>query len=207
MTDEATAIRVALDLLRVPSRVRQHRSQPLPAGVTGLLHIAAGDLSAEREAALSIGESPAVLREAAAFFIEQILLAPDSDSYRVLGASPNATTVELRRNMGLLLKGMHPDVEDGVRSLFAHRVTSAWDTLKTPDRRAVYDLTLQQSQTDKRPPKKKSRRARLRKNWLTRQSVDQTPHAQTDKALAIHRAAPEGLLHRVLRLLLAGVRA
>jgi curved DNA-binding protein CbpA len=77
---------------------------------------------------------------AAAFFIEQILLFPGADSYRVLGARQAATAGELRRNMALLLRWLHPDLDPkGERSIFAGRVTKAWEDLKTPERRAVYD--------------------------------------------------------------------
>jgi curved DNA-binding protein CbpA len=42
--------------------------------------------------------------------------------------------------MVLLVKWLHPDKDpQGQRSVFASRVTSAWDDLKTPDRRAGYD--------------------------------------------------------------------
>jgi hypothetical protein len=48
--------------------------------------------------------------------------------------------VELRRNMALLIKWLHPDMDrPGDQSMFVHRVTMAWDDLKTADRRAAYD--------------------------------------------------------------------
>ncbi|MGE3914849.1 MAG: hypothetical protein AB7F78_04050 [Hyphomicrobiaceae bacterium] len=91
----------------------------------------------------STSREPAFLRTAAAFFIEQVLLAPGADSYRVLGASPTATSTDLRRNMALLLRWLHPDIEPtGERSVLASRVTSAWEDLKTTTRRATYDGSL-----------------------------------------------------------------
>jgi hypothetical protein len=137
---DAPAVRVAIDLVHVPSRVRLVRREPLPEGVLTVLQIAAGDEAAEIEAADAVGRPRELVRSAAAFFIEQILLGPNSDSYRVLGADRNATAAELRRNMALLLRWLHPDVDrKGLRSMFAGRVTQAWGTLKTPDRRAAYD--------------------------------------------------------------------
>ena len=55
--------------------------------------------------------------------------------------------------MALLMRWLHPDVDAsaGERSIFAGRVTKAWENLKTPDRRAAYD----QSQS---ASKKKSQR-------------------------------------------------
>ena len=91
-------------------------------------------------AAAALGRPPEVVREAATFFIEQILLAPGGDSYRVLGCGPAATTSELRRNMALLMRWLHPDVtREGDRAVFAARIAAAWNTLKTPERRAAYD--------------------------------------------------------------------
>ena len=62
------------------------------------------------------------------------------DSYRVLGAARGAGAAELRSNMALLMRWLHPDVNaNGARLMLAARVTRAWETVKTPDRRAAYD--------------------------------------------------------------------
>jgi DnaJ-class molecular chaperone len=115
----------------------------MPAGVITLLEIAAGDLEAGNAAATAYDRPLEVIQEAAAFFIEQVMLTPDADSYRVLGASPEAESHELRRNMALLLRWLHPDTGDADgRSLFAGRVTGAWENLKTPERREAYDREL-----------------------------------------------------------------
>lgn len=134
------ALKIAIDLTHVPSQVRLVRSEPLPDGVLTLLRIAAGDADAEAAAAHSIGRPPDMVRQAAEFFIEQVLFAPGSDSYRVLGATPQAGAGELRRNVALLLRWLHPDVDrESERSIFVGRVTAAWNDLKTPERRAAYD--------------------------------------------------------------------
>jgi hypothetical protein len=133
-------IRVAIELLHVPSRVRSVRTEPLPAGVYLLLRIAAGEAEAERTAIASTGRPRDLIRQAAIFFIEQVLLCPNSDSYRVLGADSQASSGELRRNMALLVKWLHPDQDPrGQHSMFASRVIRAWDDLKTAKRRASYD--------------------------------------------------------------------
>jgi len=82
---DVTALRVAVDLMLIPSRVRSLRTGPLPHGVPFLLRIAANDEEATREAIVLTGKSPETLRAAAAFFIEQILLRPGADSYHILG--------------------------------------------------------------------------------------------------------------------------
>jgi hypothetical protein len=134
------ALRIAIDLVHIPSGARMVRSEPLPAGVDTLLRIAAGEEEAESAAIASTGRSRDVIQEAAGFFIEQVLLSLNADSYRVLGANPEATNAELRRNMALLMRWLHPDMDrEGRRSMFASRVTLAWNDLKTAERRATYD--------------------------------------------------------------------
>jgi hypothetical protein len=134
------ALRAAVELIHMPSRVRMARSEALPTGVDILLRIAAGEEEAEQAGIAATGRSREVIRRAAAFFIEQVLFCPNADSYRVLGADPQASTADLRRNMALLVRWLHPDMDrQGERSVFATRVTLAWNDLKTPERRAIYD--------------------------------------------------------------------
>jgi hypothetical protein len=138
--DEGAALRLALDLLQEPWGVRLVRQRALPDGVPLLLKIAAGDPDSEATAADAMGRPREAVRHAASFFIEQILLAPETDHYRVLGAGPPATTAELRQNMALLMRWLHPDVaRAGDQSVFATRIAAAWNTLKSPERRAAYD--------------------------------------------------------------------
>jgi hypothetical protein len=146
--DDCAALRLALDLFHVPWRAKVLRSEPLPRGVPLLLRIAGGDVEAERAAERVVGRSSDVLHEAAAFFIEQILLHHEADNYRVLGATPDATAAELRRNMAWLMAWLHPDrAPKSERSVLVARVTRAWNDLKTPERRAAYDENLRRSVT------------------------------------------------------------
>ena len=137
------AIRIALDLVHMPSQVRFARSAPLPADVELLLRIVAGDGDAEAAAAAVFDRPRSVIRQAATFFIEQNLLFSEADCYRVLGGSANSASTELRRNMALLLRWLHPDIDrEGERAVMARRVAIAWDTLKSAERRASYDRSL-----------------------------------------------------------------
>lgn len=137
---EDTALRLALDLMHVPSRVRHARECELPDGMELLLRVAAGDEDARRRAAELTSRPEDKLGLAAAFFVEQILLADESDSYRVLGARRDASAGELRRNMALLARHFHPDVASGAEhAIFAGRVTRAWNDVKSPQRRSGYD--------------------------------------------------------------------
>jgi hypothetical protein len=163
MMSDKMALRVAIDLLHGPSQVRLVRSEPLPRGVPVLLRIAAGDDAAEREAADLTVRSRDVVRRAAEFFIEQILFAPDTDSYRVLGSASQASASELRSNAALLLKWLHPDRDPhGERPIFVSRVTEAWNNLKTPERRAAYD-ELRRSSSERKSRNKAARRGNRKK--------------------------------------------
>lgn len=155
------ALKAAIDLMLVPSQVRFVRAEPLPEGLLWLLRIAAGDEQAERAAAVLMDRSREVVRRAATFFIEQILFAPDADSYQVLGANPQASNGELRRNMALLLRWLHPDLDPrGERSVFIDKVTASWNDLKTPERRAAYDAI-----------RLRSANGKARSTWSSRQGT------------------------------------
>src|SRR5262245_59662487 len=109
--EHASALEAALYLMQSPSKVKLIRSRPLPDGVDVLLRIAAHDADTMRQATQWLGRSPDTIRRAAAFFIEQILFFPDADSYRALGLTRGATNADLRRNMALLLRWLHPDLD------------------------------------------------------------------------------------------------
>lgn len=154
--EHLATVLLSLDLLKVPSRVRLMRSAPLPAGTETLLRIAAGDEDLTRRASMATDAPLAIVREAASFFIEQAMLHPGADSYRVLGASPKATSSELRHNMSLLLRWLHPDRSTSERSVFAHRVTRAWNDLKTDERRKAYDRKQASAPVQKPLPRHRS---------------------------------------------------
>jgi hypothetical protein len=188
---EAAALKVAVELLHVPSRVRLVRAEPLPRGVHLLLRIAAGEAAAAEEAAATADRSVDVVRSAAAFFIEQILLSPEGDSYRVLGAGPEASPAELRRNMALLMKWLHPDSDrQGQQSVFVNRVTLAWDDLKTPERRRAYE---------------QERRALEARSPVRRHNGRSRARAQKS-SLRPDRGHRQGLIRRALMFLLGGAR-
>jgi hypothetical protein len=143
----APAIKTALALLHLPANLRRVRREPLPDDIEILLRIAAGDETAENAAAQIVDRPRQTVREAAVFYIEQVLLHREADCYRVLGANPSATMHDLRRNMALLLTWLHPDKNPtGDRAALAARVTGAWTMLRAPDRRAAYDAGLATAQ-------------------------------------------------------------
>lgn len=141
------ALRAAISLVKVPSQVRAQRIAPLPDGILLLLNVAARDQDAERDAESLTGRPLDLLREASEFFIAQVLLYPDANSYRVLGGNASAPAGELRTHMAALMRWLHPDLdENGDRALMAKRVLRAWEDLKSPERRQAYDAALARSQ-------------------------------------------------------------
>ena len=200
------AVRVAIDLMHSPSQARRIRSASLPEDVVVLLRIASGDDEAISRAAGKLGRSRETVREAATFYIVQILLFPDADSYRVLGAKPQATNGELRRNMSLLLRWLHPDLDPkGEVSVFAARVTRAWNDLKTPERRAEYDRLQRKLLADKSLVRKKGLPRAQSGRQVFKQRLHNRVHYAGDVAsrrpLPIYAGKRIGLLRRVLLLL------
>lgn len=156
---DIAAVIAALDMSHNPSSVRLAQRAALPIGTPFLLEIAAGEADAIALASAQTGRTEARIRDAAGFFIEQVLLHPECDSYRVLGGSAGTPPTVLRRNMALLLKWLHPDVASHAaehetldRSVFANRVTKAWEDLKTQERRADYDRSLASRSRNARKP-------------------------------------------------------
>lgn len=150
------ALKVAMELAAMPSRVRHLRLAPLPTGVSDVLEIVAGEEAAIEDAVRFTGRSRTDIVEAAAFFVEQVMFHPDADSYRVLGASAGATTSDLRRNMALLLRWLHPDIEnDAERAVFTKKVTLAWNDLKTEERRLSYERSVNGSRRARWPFRKR----------------------------------------------------
>jgi DnaJ-like protein len=205
--DKVASLNMAIDLMRAPAQVRAVRSAPLPDGVLTLLCIAAEDEEATRQAIAATGRSRETLREAAAFFIEQILFCPDADSYRVLGARPEASNGELRHNMALLLRWLHPDHDpQAERSVFASRVTRAWNDLKTQERRAAYDRSRRIALLDKSLLRKKARTYPKKQPSLQRPH-NSAPYHRHGASRPSFKIYPEraGFLRQVLLSLLGKV--
>lgn len=151
------ALSAALGLMKDPASVRAIRRGALPADVAALLAVAVGEPDAVAQARRRTGYTDDVLEAAAAFFIEQILLDRRANSYRVLGGTSASTHAELRHNMALLMRWLHPDrhaARSGLeqdREIFAARVSRAWENLKSDERRAAYERAMARGQTETLP--------------------------------------------------------
>jgi hypothetical protein len=111
-----------------------------------LLRIVAGEEQALSLAQEITRESPAALREAASFYIQQVMFAGDSNSYRVLGVDPDVTDERLREHYRWLARWLHPDRNpDKWEAVYAERVNQAWQDVRTPERRQSYDKSRNES--------------------------------------------------------------
>ncbi len=171
-----------------------------------MLEIAAGETQALERASQLTGRCEVTLKKAAGFFIEQVLLHSGGDAYRILGSDRRTSPIELRRNMALLMRWLHPDVTSGAassncldRSLFASRITQAWETIKTEERRTAYDVSL--ASREARLEQGPGARVVIRTAKRGRRIYAGTKVNASRKQLIIQRVEPEGFWKR-LRLLL-----
>ena len=200
----ADALVAAITMLESPHATKLARISRLPDGVTFLLEIAAGEAQALSRASQLTGRTEATLQRAAGFFIEQVLLYPGGDSYRTLGSDGQTPLNELRRNMALIMRWLHPDVASDAssssvlnRSLFASRITQAWETVKTGERRSAYNSSL----AAKEPHLKRGTNTKpLTKTIKPAHRM----HATTNgfpKRLIVQRIKSEGIWSRIRSLL------
>jgi hypothetical protein len=104
-----SAVETALDLYRHPIKVNAARKSTLPNDILALIRIVAG--SDDEVAALDLPDvkSPSEMREAAAFYMQQVMFQKDNDSHRILGLNSKSTPQQIKDHKRLLLKWLHPD--------------------------------------------------------------------------------------------------
>lgn len=131
---------LVLALHRSPALRFQLREQPLPADIDLILRLAAPSQALLDETAARCGETPGHLREAARFYLLQVLLEPATDAYRILGVQADAPLERIREHHQWLQRWLHPDrVDDAAGVAFAARLNWAWQQLRNASKRAAYD--------------------------------------------------------------------
>jgi hypothetical protein len=131
---EPHVIDLALDLTRMPALARSSGVPAIPANIIELMRIAAGSPEACEAAVARTGEPTQVVIEAARFYLQQILLRPDADCYRVLGIAPTASRATARNHMRWLLEWLHPDRnKNSWDAAYAERVLKAWREVSVSD--------------------------------------------------------------------------
>jgi hypothetical protein len=143
-SDALGIVELALAFHRAPVQHADllHGRAPLPPGVDTLLKLAGGSEPEPGYAALA---SPAELKAAALFFIEQVLFHHDVSHYRVLGIEPGASLDQIKEHHRLLMRVFHPDREsqaDEWKSAFATRINLAYTALRDPETRRSHDAAL-----------------------------------------------------------------
>ena len=127
MLEGRQALDLALDLARMPTLANAMRAGPLPPDTLVVIRIAAGCSRTSGEAVKATGLKSSTIREACLLYLQEILLASNSDSHRVLGVQPGASRNVMREHMRWLLKWLHPDGnQNDWESVFAERVIKAW---------------------------------------------------------------------------------
>jgi hypothetical protein len=109
--------------------------------------------------------------------------------------------------MALLLRWLHPDHDpQGARSVFAGRVTRAWNDLKTQERRATYDQSRRIAGLDKSLRGKKPD-AHPKKQPAARRPHNSAPHGTHAGSRRSFKIYPNraGFLRRLLLLLFGKV--
>jgi hypothetical protein len=140
------ALHHALALYKAPRSVRPGPDERLPDGMLHLLRLVAGEDQALAIAQGLTGESAETIREAAGFYIQQVMFGAGGHSYRVLGVDPDASDEHIRENFRWLARWLHPDRnQDEWETVYVDRVNQAWQHLRTPERRQRYDDGLRES--------------------------------------------------------------
>ena len=119
-------IDLALDLARMPVLAQSIDKPPLPSDIFEVMQIATASPEVCQLAARATGQPAPVLVEAARFYLQQVLLRPDADPYRVLGLTPGASRELARCHLRCLLQWLHPDVNEDLDSVYTERVLKAW---------------------------------------------------------------------------------
>lgn len=132
-------LETALAFYRQPARFPDLRDPavPLRGNHEPLLRLANG-MAVEIDIPVQAEE----MRAAARFYIEQVLLAPGADYYRMHGLTSAANDERVRENYRLLMRLLHPDrvnFDHDWQAAAALRVNQANATLRDPDLRRRYD--------------------------------------------------------------------
>ena len=180
------AIEQAITFLSRTDLIATARQQPLPPGVADLLKISSGDHEALLVAQESSRYSLEDVRHAAEFYVQQILFAPDSNHYRVLGVELGDPEAKIKLHYRLLVSWLHPDKNSGDwEVVFSERINRAWHALRTPERRQQYDEQLSSKPAVSMHVAAPSRREIKPAQWRDRDINSQFISARTIKRLPI----------------------
>jgi hypothetical protein len=121
------------------------RDAIVPDDLLGLFRIAGGADLEECGLTLTRPQDRDEARDAARFYIEQVLFRADADHYRLLGLTRAASEADIKEHHRLLMRLTHPDrsdAGDAWRDGHAGRINRAYNTLRDAAARAAYDASL-----------------------------------------------------------------
>ena len=137
------AFDLMVGVFRSPARSATLRTRELPEGMLDVIRIAAGDEETIAAAKSSTALDESDLNVAAGLMLHDMLFFEGADSYRALGVRRDAEDSQIKRHYRWLVRWLHPDRNpDNMHSVFADRINRAWNSVRTEERRASYDLTL-----------------------------------------------------------------
>jgi hypothetical protein len=185
-------IDLALDLARMPALARSAGAPAIPPNIVELMRIAAGSPEACEAAVAKTGEPTRVVIDAARFYLQQVLLRPDADCYRVLGIKPTASRATARNHMRWLLEWLHPDRNhNSWDTVYAERVLKAWREVSASDGRAAKPLSHRERASSDR---KKLRRVGVWVPWIEHSVKRRSFAIRSPSRTFIIWAVPTGLV-------------
>jgi hypothetical protein len=188
-------IELALDLARMPALARSSVVPPLPPNIIELMRIAAASPEACQAAVAQTGEPRHVLIEAARFYLQQVLLRPDADCYRILGIQPAAPRATAREHMRWLLEWLHPDRNSNSwDAVYAERVLKAWREVSGANGSGATSPVPARVSANQ----KKKRRGPVRRPWIERPVEHRSLAMRSPYRAFILWAVPTGLVIIVL---------
>jgi hypothetical protein len=138
--EETEAIETALEAYRRPQAMRGIMRAPLPRGMLLAIKLAAAAPEEVERLFRSESAEALPLREAAAFYLQQLLTGA-TDDYRQLALAPGAGLQEVKEHKRWLLKWLHPDRNgNSWESALFQRVAASAARLETALRDGVRPL-------------------------------------------------------------------
>ena len=143
---DGNALSQALILHKTPDLRFGLREAALAPDLLGVIQLAAASQPLLAQTAERLDLSETSLLEIVRFYLQQVLFEGDPDAYRTLGATRSADSDTLREHFRWLQRWLHPDRRgEDWEALFTSRVNWAWSRVRNEERRAAYDLSLDDS--------------------------------------------------------------
>lgn len=164
-----SALEQAIRLLLLPSSIRMHQAEPLPRDVNFLYQVLARESEAEKLAVARSNKSIERIRQAAEFYVCQVVFCPSATPYRILGVERGESRQAMRQNMALLLRWLHPDHDFGVenRQELFDRVVRAWEAARAQPHLRGQSLVRPRPRGTSPPPRGSSKVVRAPRGFAT----------------------------------------